>query len=403
MATLYKVQSGAYKHAINATLAAASVRKKIEKYIKKTGKKEKVSVAVINSGGYYKVQEGAFESKENAEKRKEFLRDADVYSVVVETKTQDTMPAAPAPEKPAEAQKEQQKETQKPFHPRIRVIPICFFEKNESAYGDCTAILEYAEDNTTITHCILIDTAMASVSPLIISKLKKWGVKKIDAIVISHGHGDHYGGVSNIIKAFPTDTIYLPDTTELDKYQRKYGDALRRQAKKVKTSKSMKPGDWFLIGHIFCKCLFICPASKLKEHDSHYFVNNESMALMFTLDGKFKFFAAGDLSNDGNRVLLKTVAAKDLKCHIFKIQWHGDRNAILNALMKVMRPLIAYSNYHHKERKSSGRLSTRKVAEAVGTFVARNWENGDVFIDCQGDTIKATCSKGNINKTFKVT
>ena len=93
MGTLYKVQSGAYKNVVNATLAARSVRKKVEKYLKATGRKETVSVAVISSGGWHKVQEGAFASKANAEKRKDLLRKAGVYAVVIETKTQDAQEA----------------------------------------------------------------------------------------------------------------------------------------------------------------------------------------------------------------------------------------------------------------------------------------------------------------------
>lgn len=384
MAVLYKVQSGAYKSAVGAAAAAVLAKKKIEKYLKKTKSKEKVGVAVISSGGYYKVQEGAFASKENANKRRDLVRAAGVYAVTIETTTQDTEPVTPVPET---------------IHPRIRVIPICFFEKNESLYGDCTAILEYAEDGKTVAHCVLIDTAQSSASSVIISKLKKWGVTRIDAIFISHAHGDHHGGLSNILAAFPVDALYLPDCTELDKHQKSYGDTLRSKAKKVKNSRFLKVGDTVSIGrHIFCENIFICPANRLSEHDTHHFVNNQSMALRFLLDGKFIFFCAGDLQNEGNNVLLSTV--KNLKCHIYKFQWHGDRNAILTALMQAMRPLIAFSNYHHRE--GSGRNLTRKVAEAVGAVVARNHENGDIFIDCQGDTIKLSCSKGNLSKTFKV-
>ena len=78
MGILYKVQSGAYKNALNATIAAASVRSKIAKYLKKTGSKESISVAVISGGGWHRVQEGAFASKANAEKRKDLLRKAGV-------------------------------------------------------------------------------------------------------------------------------------------------------------------------------------------------------------------------------------------------------------------------------------------------------------------------------------
>lgn len=279
--------------------------------------------------------------------------------------------------------------------PKIRVWPIWFFEEDEGQYGDCTAILEYGSSGS-VAHCILIDCAKASASSVVIRKLKNAGVSKIDAVVISHGHGDHYSGLSNILKAIPADAIYLPDTTELAKYQKTYTSALKRQAAKIQHARFLKAGDSFTIGHIKCDCLYICPANKLSEHDSHHFVNNQSMALRFTLDGNWIFHSAGDLQNEGNNLLIKNV--KNLNADIFKCQWHGDANACNEAICKAVKPKVAFSNYHHKER--SGRGATRKRLEAVGATVARNAENGDIYIDCQGEIMKLTCSKGNLTKKW---
>ena len=379
MAVLYKVQTGAYKSRAGAIAASLVVETGIKKYLKKKGITEKVSVAVISSGGWHKVQVGAFSTKANADKRLALVKAAGFpKAVVLETKTQD------APEGD---------------NPRIRIWPIWFFEGNESLYGDCTAIIEYAADNKTVVHCVLIDCAMGSAAKIVIRKLKAAGVKKIDAVFLSHGHGDHYGGLTPIMKEIPVEKIYLPDCTELDKYQKSYGNALRKQAAKVKENHFLKAGDMVQIGHIKCNCLFICKAKDLPEHDSHHFVNNESMALLFILDNLTKFFTAGDLSNDGNNILVKTL--KDIRAHIFKFQWHGDRNAITKALMQAIRPLICFSNYHHKETKG-GRQLTRRVAELIGALVLQNWLHGDIYIDCQGNTITVTCSKGNVKKVFKI-
>ena len=96
------------------------------------------------------------------------------------------------------------------------VYPVWFFQDKPSAYGDCTAILQY-DDTGNVSHCVLVDTAMSGVSSTVIRKLRNVGVTKIDAVVISHAHADHYGGLSSILKAFPVSRLYLPDCTGLDR------------------------------------------------------------------------------------------------------------------------------------------------------------------------------------------
>lgn len=286
------------------------------------------------------------------------------------------------------------KAPEKADSPRIRVWPVWFFEKDEGQFGDCTAILEYAADNETVAHCVLIDTAKATAASVVISKLQKAGVKRIDAVVISHAHGDHYGGLNDIMSKIPVGHIYVPDTAGLDKYQKSYASAIRSQAKKA-PSTTLKAGSAFQIGSIKCQCIYQVPADKLTEHDNHHFVNNQSAVLRFTL-GNWTYHTAGDLQNEGNNVLVKEV--KNLQADIYKTQWHGDANACNETICKAVRPKIAFSNYHHKE--GSGRGTTRKRLEAVGAAVARNSENGDIYIDCQGETMKLSCSKGNLSRTF---
>lgn len=283
---------------------------------------------------------------------------------------------------------------------RIRVWPIWFFEGDESQYGDATAIIQYGADDKTIEHCILIDTAKKAGKT--VKKLKAAGIKTIDAVVISHAHGDHYGALTDVFENFAVKALYLPDTAGLDKYQKSYGDAIRNQEKKAKRNGAscvyLKVGKGFTAGNIHCDCIWQAPAASLSEHDDHHFVNNQSIVLRFTLGGTIIFHSAGDLQNEANNLLVKSVP--DLRAHIFKTQWHGDANACNATICAAVRPKIAFSNYHHLER--SGRGTTRKRLEAVGAVVARNAENGDIWIDCEGGTMHLHCSKGNLNKTIKI-
>jgi len=122
-----------------------------------------------------------------------------------------------------------------------------------------------------------------------------------------------------------------------------------------------------------------------------------SVALMFNLNG-WKFFTAGDLSYEAIDVLVKEKGSA-LKCDIFKLQWHSDRNGIKIIQINAAKPKIGLSNYHHG-KSSGGRISTYKVFTNKGTIVMMAYENGRCYIDCYSDKMVISCSKNNLNKTF---
>lgn len=267
------------------------------------------------------------------------------------------------------------------------VWAVNFMEDDEGQYGDCTAVLQYNEDGS-VRHCVLIDCAKASAAYVVVRKLKAHGVKKIDAVCISHAHGDHYGGLNYIKEHIPVSHIYVPDVTELNRYQKSYGSAIKSQAKKA-PSTYLKAGTGFSVGDIKCKCVFICPANKLSEHDNHHFVNNESMVLRFDLDGII-YHTAGDLQNPANNILIKTVS--NLNADIFKCQWHGDANATNDNICKAIKPKYAFSNYHHKPTMS-GRGTTRKRLQAVGAKFYDNYTYGDIYFNIQNGNISVSTKK----------
>ena len=293
------------------------------------------------------------------------------------------------PEKPVEAST------------RFRIHVEHFCRKDESAYGACTAIFQYASDNT-IAHCVLIDTAMDRTAPVVVEDLKSQGVKRIDALFISHAHGDHYGGLAKILRSFPVGMLYLPDPTELDKHQRSYGDSLRRQSRKVTAFRWYKQGATAQIGGIRFRCLYAPKAKDLSEHDSHHYVNNMSPFNYFQC-GDFIWHTAGDAQNPANNLFVSAMkkAGVDTKCHGMEFHWHTDGNATSEALMEAIRPRICVSNYHHAGWHS-GRKGPKEKAEAVGAVCYATADDGHIEIDIDGRKVTVTTTKSGKHDTYTI-
>jgi len=290
----------------------------------------------------------------------------------------------------------------KPDESRVRIWAIKFWESNPEKYGDATAIIQYGSDGKTIEHVVLFDTGMADTDT--IKKLKKAGVTKIDAIIISHDHSDHYGYLEEILKEFEVGHVYFPEQSGVRRYQPTYADRIARQAAKCTRSKVgysyVSVGDVISIGRIRCVAIFQADATRLKERENHHFINNMSLVYHVIVDDTWIFDFGGDLQEEGINQMMEALSDEELECDGFKIRWHGDRGAIIKDYAKALKAKVAFSNYHGP-RSSGGRNSTYKVFEDVGTLVADNYSWGEIYMDIRGKEMTVSGSKNGVVKTFK--
>ena len=294
--------------------------------------------------------------------------------------------------------------------PYIRVWAIRFWESDHEKYGDATAFIQYESDNKTIKHVILVDTGMNHTDT--IKKLKAAGVKKIDAVIISHDHSDHYGYLNNdekkaILDEFEVGHVYFPDQTGVRRYQPEYANRIARQAAKCLAHgvgySYVSVGDVIKIGCFECRAIFQADAKKLKEKEGHHFINNMSMIYHIVVDGTWIFDMGGDAQAEAQRQMLEAFKDRleEILCHVMKIRWHGDRDGITKDYVDAVKCILAFCNYHGSEN-GSGRKSTYNVFRDRGAIVATNYKDGEIYMDIRGKKMEVKGSKTGHIKTFEL-
>ena len=275
--------------------------------------------------------------------------------------------------------------------PSIRMYAPRFWENGSDYFGDETIFIEGKK-------ATVFDTGMKG--SLAVSKVKALGLDAI-TIVITHPHGDHTGNVKVMVDSLPVKRVYLPNVDGIRKYQKSYAERMDDIAahckKKGVPVTRVKMGDSFSVGSLKVDCIFQANADKLKEKDTHHFINNMSMVYK-VFAGSWRILIGGDLSAEG--ILQMLAAGVDCSCDGFKFFWHGDRGGIKEAFAKAIKGvLFAFTQYEHPEGKGNGRTDTYNLLRNIGAFVARAYEDGEININLQGQTAKLITSLG-VARTF---
>ncbi|HEY1976134.1 MAG TPA: DNA internalization-related competence protein ComEC/Rec2 [Candidatus Baltobacteraceae bacterium] len=213
---------------------------------------------------------------------------------------------------------------------------------------------------------------------VVVPFLLRQGIHALDAIVLSHPHGDHAGGIAPVLRK-------LRVTEFADGGQRYGGHAYQdslatAHAQRVPIVYPRAGDEWRTDDGVVLH--FLGPSLPLIAN-SHNDINENSVA--FTLRYKsFCMLFTGDAGAAAEERFLAQGA--DLRCEVLKVGHHGSAYSSTPAFIAAVQPRYAIISVGRHNLFGHPAPSTIETLERFGATIYRTDENGAVVVTSDGTT-----------------
>ena len=228
---------------------------------------------------------------------------------------------------------------------------------------------------------VLIDAGTGQTEEALVSWLQEQGVTDITAVIATHPHEDHIGGMDAVLEAIPVESLYMPEVKEsLTPTTRCYEQMLdAAEAQQVQAVKGQSGVTVYEEDGV--KLELVGPEPQ-KESDD---LNEYSLVAKLTVGGK-SFLFTGDSSEQAEADMIE--AGEDLKADVLKIGHHGSSTATTKAFLQAVNPQVAViscgkdNSYGHPHEETMQRLQEKAMT------IYRTDEDGTILATCDGTSIE---------------
>ena len=220
----------------------------------------------------------------------------------------------------------------------------------------------------------LIDTGGEESSRKLIEYLKSLDVKRIDKVILTHGHENHYGGVSALSGAFEVGEVYINPAGSGDEG---YEPFLKTLDEKGINVSQVQAGQRFSCVDHDIHLDFFLPV--LSRSDA-YSVNDNALVTLLTFK-KISFLLTSDVGENVQEILLEQQPfLKNVS--VVQVPHHGK--ALSERLMTDMKGKIFFVS---TGANPWGMPNETALARLEGTLY-RTDQQGTIVFDTDGETIK---------------
>lgn len=237
---------------------------------------------------------------------------------------------------------------------------------------------------------VLVDAGNNDDGSGVVNYLKSQGVKELSAVVATHPHEDHIGGMDTVIKSFPVKQVYMPAATSTTKTFEDMIAAINSSGAKRFQAKSGVTLDVTGISGTF-----------LAPNGSGYDdLNNYSAVLKITY-GNTSFLLSGDAEDVSENEMLRNA---NLQATLLKVGHHGSSSSTTSAFLKAVSPKYAVisvgagNSYGHPNDGTLSRLASARIqvyrTDLSGTIIATS-DGSTITLDKGASPIKTNAPPSN--------
>ena len=218
---------------------------------------------------------------------------------------------------------------------------------------------------------LLIDAGNNNDGALVVKYLKQQGVKSLTALVGTHPHEDHIGGLDTVIDSFDFESIYMPKVSHTTQTFKDVLLAVSKKEKKVSTA-----GKGVSIPTSGFTAVFMEPSRGVYEDLNHY------SAVLKISYGSTSFLLMGDAEAINEKDMQKNFPASMLKADLIKIGHHGSRSSSTKEFLEKVKPTYgvitvgAKNDYGHPHKEILSLMNELKIkcyrTDLNGTIQARS-------------------------------
>lgn len=208
------------------------------------------------------------------------------------------------------------------------------------------------------------------------SFLKSRGVGTLDYVFLSHGDGDHIGGIRELLErqdvGIRIRTLVLPVENVWDDALKEIGEIALFYGTQVVV---MEAGEELSEGEFRIRCLQ--PGNEFTEESG----NGASMVLQVEYKD-FDMLLTGDVEGKGEELLVFGGALESVD--VLKVAHHGSKNSTKDDFLDLVRPKIALISAGRENSYGHPHMETIKRLKKAGIIIYNTQESGAVTIRTDG-------------------